>query len=319
MEQINNKSDVFFYREEKYLIDKETGKKYPRSRFDTIPETRDYKKMRPNEVKNEHLQGGFFQLITEFGTNLIKRYDVSFEDLGKLAVLFTYTGYRNAENEKMYIKYGNNKYYADNKKLQEILKLNAEQVRNFKKRVSKKGILNQDEKGMYFTDDLVIRGHLFPVERKSMSYIRVYDEPIRDLYNLIVTEGQSKTSKGVGVLLALLPFMQKNKNVLSSVYYDEAEQRYRPMSNIQVAEALGIDRHVLSRNITTMNNQLIKKVGEPLIYDVTVKPFGIKDERYKKSGLVINPKYSYSSTTSDYEQLISEIERMVITLPEIKM
>lgn len=318
MEQ-SNYNDKFFYNEEKYLIDKETGKKYARSRFDIVPETRDFKKMKPSEVKNEHLQGGFFQLITEFGTNLIKRFDVSFEDLGKLALLFTYAGYRNEEGEEMYIRYGNNKYYADNKKLQEILKLNAEQVKQFKKRVKEKGILNQNDKGMYFTDDVIIRGHLFPVERKSMNYIRVYDEPIRDLYNLIVIEGKTKSSKGVGVLLALMPFMQKNKNVLSSVYFDEAEQRYRPMSNTKIAEALGIDRHVLSRNITAMNNQLIKKIGEPLIYDVTVKPFGIKDERYKKSGLVINPKYSYSSTTSDYERLISEIEKMVITLPEIKM
>lgn len=318
MEQ-SNYNDKFFYNEEKYLIDKETGKKYARSRFDIVPETRDFKKMKPNEVKNEHLQGGFFQLITEFGTNLIKRFDVSFEDLGKLALLFTYAGYRNEEGEEMYIRYGNNKYYADNKKLQEILKLNAEQVKQFKKRVKEKGILNQNDKGMYFTDDVIIRGHLFPIERKSMNYIRVYDEPIRDLYNLIVIEGKTKSSKGVGVLLALMPFMQKNKNVLSSVYFDEAEQRYRPMSNTKIAEALGIDRHVLSRNITAMNNQLIKKIGEPLIYDVTVKPFGIKDERYKKSGLVINPKYSYSSTTSDYERLISEIEKMVITLPEIKM
>ena len=318
MEQ-SNYNDKFFYNEEKYLIDKETGKKYARSRFDIVPETRDFKKMKPNEVKNEHLQGGFFQLITEFGTNLIKRFDVSFEDLGKLALLFTYAGYRNEEGEEMYIRYGNNKYYADNKKLQEILKLNAEQVKQFKKRVKEKGILNQNDKGMYFTDDVIIRGHLFPIERKSMNYIRVYDEPIRDLYNLIVIEGKTKSSKGVGVLLALMPLMQKNKNVLSSVYFDEAEQRYRPMSNTKIAEALGIDRHVLSRNITAMNNQLIKKIGEPLIYDVTVKPFGIKDERYKKSGLVINPKYSYSSTTSDYERLISEIEKMVITLPEIKM
>lgn len=318
MEQ-SNYNDKFFYNEEKYLIDKETGKKYARSRFDIVPETRDFKKMKPSEVKNEHLQGGFFQLITEFGTNLIKRFDVSFEDLGKLALLFTYAGYRNEEGEEMYIRYGNNKYYADNKKLQEILKLNAEQVKQFKKRVKEKGILNQNDKGMYFTDDVIIRGHLFPIERKSMNYIRVYDEPIRDLYNLIVIEGKTKSSKGVGVLLALMPFMQKNKNVLSSVYFDEAEQRYRPMSNTKIAEALGIDRHVLSRNITAMNNQLIKKIGEPLIYDVTVKPFGIKDERYKKSGLVINPKYSYSSTTSDYERLISEIEKMVITLPEIKM
>lgn len=318
MEQ-SNYNDKFFYNEEKYLIDKETGKKYARSRFDIVPETRDFKKMKPSEVKNEHLQGGFFQLITEFGTNLIKRFDVSFEDLGKLALLFTYAGYRNEEGEEMYIRYGNNKYYADNKKLQEILKLNAEQVKQFKKRVKEKGVLNQNDKGMYFTDDVIIRGHLFPVERKSMNYIRVYDEPIRDLYNLIVIEGKTKSSKGVGVLLALMPFMQKNKNVLSSVYFDEAEQRYRPMSNTKIAEALGIDRHVLSRNITAMNNQLIKKIGEPLIYDVTVKPFGIKDERYKKSGLVINPKYSYSSTTSDYERLISEIEKMVITLPEIKM
>ena len=82
-----NHDDKFFYHEEKYIIDQQTGKKYPKSRFKTIPRTQDFKKMKLEEIKNEELGEGFFHLITEFGTNLIKRFNVSFEDLGKLALL----------------------------------------------------------------------------------------------------------------------------------------------------------------------------------------------------------------------------------------
>ena len=316
MEQLNEK---YFYKEEKFYVDTRTGEKIPKSRLELVPETVDYKTKKMEQIQTEDLQGGYFHLITEFGTNLIKRFDVSFEDLGKLALLFTYTDYRNAKGEKMYLKYSNSSNYMNNKNLQDVLKLDARQVRNFKNRVKTKGILNEDDKGIFFTDDVIIRGHIFPVERQNLNYIRVYDNPIRNLYDLITVENSSKTSKGVGVLLALLPFMHKHKNVLSSVFYDEEVQRYRPMSASQVAKEIGIDRKVLSRNITAMNQHLIDKIGEPLIYDVTVKPFGIKDERYKKSGLVINPKYTYSSTGVEYEQLVSEIENLVITLPELKM
>ena len=310
--------DKYVYQEIKYLIDTETGKRVPRNRMRPKMETRDLKRMKIEEIQNNELKGGFFHLITEFGTNLIERFNVSFEDLGKLAVLFTYTNYREHSGGKMYLKHHNNVHYVDNKKLREVLKLKPEQLKQFKKRVKAKGILNEDKEGLFFEDDVIIRGHIFPVERK-MNYIRVYDEPIRKLYDLIVTEGKSKTSKGVGVLLCLLPFMHQNKNILISSMWDKEEQRYRPMSNSKVAEALGMDRTVLGRNIKTMNNQLIKKIGEPLIYDVTVKPFGINDERYKKSGLVINPRYSHNSTSSDYKELMQEIEDLVITLPDLKM
>ena len=311
--------DKYVYHELKYLIDSETGKRVPRGRMKPKIETRDLKSLKIEEIQNNELKGGFFHLITEFGSNLIERFNVSFEDLGKLALLFTYTNYREYSGGKMYLKYHNNVHHMTNKKLREVLKLNAEQLKKFKSRIKAKGIIGEDETGLFLTDDVIIRGHIFPVERKHMNYIRVYDEPIRKLYDLIVTEGKSNTSKGVGVLLALMPFMHKNKNVLITSMWDQEEQRYRPMSNTKVAEAIGIDRKVLSRNLTTMNNQLIKKIGEPLIYDVTVKPYGIKDERYKKSGLVINPKYSHNSTTSDYKELIQEIEDLVITLPDLKM
>lgn len=316
MEQLNDK---YFYKEEKFYVDTQTGEKIPKSRLELVPETVDYRIKKMEQMQTEDLQGGYFHLITEFGTNLIKRFDVSFEDLGKLALLFTYTDYRSTKGEKMYLKYSNSSNYMDSKNLQDVLKLDARQVRNFKNRVKTKGILNEDEKGIFFTDDVIIRGHIFPVERKNLNYIRVYDNPVRNLYDLITVDNNSKTSKGVGVLLALLPFMHKHKNVLSSVFYDADEKRHRPMSASQVAKEIGIDRKVLSRNITAMNQHLIDKIGEPLIYDVTVKPFGIKDERYKKSGLVINPKYTYSSTGVEYEQLVSEIENLVITLPELKM
>lgn len=321
MENMEHYDDKMFYHEEKYYIDKQTGKWIPKSSLTVAPATKDFKKMKLEEIKNGELKGGFFHLITEFGTNLIKRFNVSFEDLGKLALLFTYTNYRQGEGGPMYLKYHNNVHYMDNKKMGEVLKLNPKQIRDFKSKMKKKGILNEEAKTkrLFFTDDVIIRGHIFPVERKNMNYIRVYDEPIRKLYDLIVTEGQSKTSKGVGVLLCLLPLMHKNKNILITSEWVEDEQRHRPLSNTKVAESLGMDRHVLGRNITAMNTQLIKKIGEPLIYDVTVKPYGIEDERYKKSGLVINPRYAYSSQSSDYKELIQEIEDLVITLPEIKM
>lgn len=319
MENLMEFDDSYYHGEEKYYVNKRTGEKIAKSQLELLPETHTYKTKKLEAIQNNELQGGYFHLITRWGTDLIKRFDVSFEDLGRLFMLFTYGSYRETKSGKMYLKYHDNVHYFDNRKLQEVLKLSAEQTRQFKKRIKEKGILNEDEKGMYFTDDVIIRGRIYPTEQKHMNYFRVYDEPLRDLYNLIVQNGRIRTAKGVGVLLCLIPFMQKNKNVISSMYYDELEERYRPMSLSQIAEVLHMDRKVLSRNIDSMNDTLMTKIGEPLVYDVTVKPFGKSGNRYKKSGLVINPKFSYSSTSKEYTQLIEEIEKMVITSPEITM
>ena len=226
----------------------------------TIKKSKKYNSRR--EVKEEY----YFMLIAEFQASLKERYKTSFEDMGRLLLLFTYTTYRN-DQKKLYLKQANSRHYIDNKKLAEILKLTMEQTRQFKSRMKKKEILFSDEKGLYFRDNLLIRGELLPVEKRShMNFYTVYDHPIRELYNIFAVQGDTKSVKPLGVLLCMIPFIKKlnkkeksydrvaSNNMLVMSEWNDKADRYEPMALTRLAEIIGISKKTLIKDIKTLND-----------------------------------------------------------------
>lgn len=265
----------------------------------------------------------FFNLVTEFQTSLKEEYKVSFEDLGKLLLLFTYTSYRDLESKKLYLR--DNNYMFDNKKLAKVLKLTAEQTRQFKSRMQKKGLMFADDKGIYFTDELVIRGDMKPKERRNLNFYTIYDHPIRELYNMFAVEGDTKSVKPLGVLLTLIPFIKKisnqeralnreaSNNMLVMTEWNDEAKRFEPISLTRVAEMIGISKKTLIKDIKTLNEFTKKETGEFLVYKYqsSLMPVGFKF-KHTTEAIVINPKYTYSQDKrgSNYQNLISAIENI---------
>lgn len=277
-------------------------------------------KYKEQTVKKEER---FFNLVAEFQTSLKEKYSVSFEDLGKLLLLFTYTSYRDLESKKLYLKDG--KHMFDNKKLAKTLKLSDAQIKKFKSRMKEKGIMFTDKTGIYFTDELVIRGEMFPKEKRNLNFYTIYDHPIRNLYNMFAVQGDTKSVKPLGVLLTLIPFIKKisnkeralnqeaSNNMLVMTEWNDEAQRFEPISLTRVAEMIGVSKPTLIKDIKTLNEFTKKETGEFLVYKYqsSLMPIGFKF-KHTTEAIVINPKYTYSQDKrgSNYHNLISAIENI---------
>lgn len=291
---------------------------------------KNYKKQTVNKEER------FFNLVANFQTSLKEQYKVSFEDLGKLLLLFTYTGYRKTDSSKLYLR--DNNFMFDNKKMAKVLKLDATQIKKFKSRMKEKGIMFTDETGIYFTDELVIRGEMLPRERKNLNFYTMYDHPIRELYNMFAVEGDTKSVKPLGVLLTLIPFIKKlsnseralnqqaSNNMLVMTEWNDKAERFEPISMVRLAELIGIGRNTLIKDIKTLNEFTKKETGEFLVYKYqsSLMPVGFKF-KHTTEAIVINPKYTYNQDkdSSNYQNLISAIENIsdndnVINLSDYK-
>ena len=150
-------------------------------------------------------EGGYINLMADFESNLRIRFDLTFEDLGRVLFLFTYASYRDYDG-KLYLK--NHSHKLNKSGIKEVLKLNARQTNDFIKRVSEKGLLLSDEIGYFFTDDVIVRGKLYGIEKRNKNYYKIYTSPIRDLYEMFAIENKPKSVKPLGVLLSIIPFIK---------------------------------------------------------------------------------------------------------------
>lgn len=265
----------------------------------------------------------FFNLIMEFQVSIKEKFGISFEDMGKILMLFTYTTYRDIESGKLYLR--DNNHMFNNKKLGKVLKLSPVQVKKFKQRMSQKGIMKTDDKGMYFTQELIIRGEMFSKEKKELDFYTIYDQPIRELYDIFAIQDDTKSVKPLGVLLTMIPFIKKvsvnekknnkqsSNNMLVMTQWNEAANRYEPISLTQLAEKIGISKKTLIKDIKTLNDFTKKNTGQFLVYkyENSIMPVGYKF-KYTTEAIVINPKYTYSQNKENeqYNHLMEAIENI---------
>ena len=207
--------------------------------------------------ERKEFEDRFFNFLTEFQTNLREKYSANFAEIGKLLVLMTYARYRDIETGKHYILTDNNKDMT-NKRLSNIWKLSTTQARNVKSIMKRKGMLGEDEEGLYIADDIMIRGKLYPKEKKTLNYYVVYDKPIRDLYNALTDEGVRDSSTCMGLFLSLIPFIKvstskkwngnvgsNNSLVISD--WDEDKKAFVPINKSTLATRLNIGRTSFDR------------------------------------------------------------------------
>lgn len=255
------------------------------------------------KVERKEFEEKFFNFITEFQANLREKYNASFDDIGRLLVLMTYTSYRDKETGKHYLTTDNHTRMT-NQHLSKIWKLNSAQTRNVKSSMKKKGLIGEDDESLYISDEVMIRGKVYPKEKKELNYYVIFDKPIRDLYDSSTEFGKRDNSKYIGILLSVIPFIKvstskkkqgnigsNNSLVLSE--WDEKKKRYKPMSKKSLAIKLGISRPTIDNYFGLLNEKSKELTGRYLLYEI--KPSGIND--LDKTIMVINPYYTYTQGT----------------------
>lgn len=266
------------------------------------------------------LNSPYFHLIVSEESNLLERLDLNFADIGKLLMMLTYTNFRNVENKKIYLVYDNKQSITskNTKALKEKLKINNDQFYRFKKRLMDNNVLFEDNKGLYFKDDLIIRGKLYSNEKKNNNFYRLYDNTIREIYDVLTIENKASSSKGLGILVCLLPFMQKQNNVLMSKYYNKNTSEYEPLKPTHLADLLNIDRKALSREIKSMNKIAVEKTGKLLIYEVSLKAYGETDERKIQRAILLEPTFSYNSHGENFNKILTDLMTLTAYYPELE-
>lgn len=266
------------------------------------------------------LNSPYFHLIVSEESNLLERLDLNFADIGKLLMMLTYTNFRNVENKKIYLAYDNKQSITskNTKALKEKLKINNDQFYRFKKRLMDNNVLFEDDKGLYFKDDLIIRGKLYSNEKKNSNFYRLYDNTIREIYDVLTIENKASSSKGLGILVCLLPFMQKQNNVLMSKYYNKNTAGYEPLKPTHLADLLNIDRKALSREIKSMNKIAVEKTGKSLIYEVSLKAYGETDERKIQRAILLEPTFSYNSHGENFNKILTDLMTLTAHYPELE-
>lgn len=273
------------------------------------------------KVERKEFEEKFFNFITEFQANLREKYNASFDDIGRLLVLMTYTSYRDKETGKHYLTTDNHTRMS-NQHLSKIWKLNSAQTRNVKSSMKKKGLIGEDDESLYISDEVMIRGKVYPKEKKELNYYVIFDKPIRDLYDSSTEFGKRDNSKYIGILLSVIPFIKvstskkkqgnigsNNSLVLSE--WDEKKKRYKPMSKKSLAIKLGISRPTIDNYFGLLNEKSKELTGRYLLYEI--KPSGIND--LDKTIMVINPYYTYTQGTGSnsfklLEGWIEEVEAL---------
>lgn len=278
------------------------------------------KKTNENIVKeaNRQRKEPYINVVTEFQQNILKKYDISDSEAGKVLMLCTFTRYINHPSEKLYLKHKGQ--YVKNKQLSEVLLLNTNQTRYFKHSMVKKGILHEDKFGIYVDSTVMIKGK----KTDETNTYRVFTKPVRDLYYATVIENKPKTSQNVGLFFSMIPFIQKRDNHLVLSEYNAELDTYEHLSHQQLAEKLGMKKANLVKRIGSLNTAFRQTTGKYLIYEL--QPTGIEENsgNKKEFRLVINPNVTFSSHDGNKQTIGEELfgdsnPPMLDDIPEIEL
>lgn len=239
----------------------------------------------------------YFMVIAQYQENMRLKYSISLGDIGRMFMLMAHANYKNTEG-KMYISSGGRRV-KKNRTLGSILLINSIQAKKFKYEMKKKGLLQEDEDGIYITSDIILRGSLSKTEKEQEYYI-VFSKTIRNLYRIIVESENLRSANPMGLLLCTIPFIKLihpnssiphgSNNMLAYMMEDKGE--LKPMTLRDMANELGHNVETVKKYIGSLNKAMRDSVGEYFMYKTTYEIIGIKKE--KKEALIINPKITYS-------------------------
>lgn len=266
----------------------------------------------------------FFNVFLRFNQNLKNTYNLSFNELGQLLVLMSYTNYRNLEDKRSYIIL-KQRNVQSNSQLKSILNISDSSVRKIKKKLIDNNILFEDEKGLYFLDSFVARGKIYKYNRQQNKQMyKILIKTIHKIAETLQEEGNKNKYKALGFLFSLLPFIKvtneedKKKGLSAShnVLVTDSINTYNehiPIKKDELAQHLGVSKSTIYDETRRLNKVMRQIYDEDLIFEMnfTLRAVGSKSNTYKTKQWIINPRFSYSSdkTSEEYKMINTYLEQ----------
>lgn len=213
--------------------------------------------------------------------------DIELKHIMRLAVLSTYIPYNNrVQKTPIYNSDGNAP--MTRAEMQEILQLKTREFKYFLSAAQEADYLSEKDGIYYLSKDL----HKGKIKRKKLQNINLFNaNMIRKLHDEAVLSGQKFVLRSIGSILALLPYIHKQQNVLCMNPYGSPADPIQYMTDADICRVLGYGEHNAERTMDSIMRDIqacsIKVQGR--------KQFLlIRTEEAGQIKYIVNPNIIYS-------------------------
>jgi hypothetical protein len=208
------------------------------------------------------------------------------------ALLFRFLYLCTYANYDGYLKYGlNSSLYMKENDFGEVFKLSKGMVTKLKKELYDNKLIKKYEDGrIVVNNDYYSRGKLYLGDMLNSS--RVFDNGIRELY----LNSNPREHKRIGVIVPLLPYLNKYYNILCENPLEKDENYIKPLTLTEICNIVGYD--VANRDKLKKMLENVTVNGKP-----TVAYISHADARF----FLVNPAVFYKGNSVSDLDVISKL------------
>lgn len=232
-----------------------------------------YSKKKKKDEFSKYMNSNFGSFYFNNYMKLLKKLNNNTALLFRFLYLCTYADYDG------YLKYGNYSYgvnhgYMNEKDFDEVFKMSKAMITKLKKELYDNNLIIKSK----IDDRLIINGSFYTRGELCLGDMlessRVFDDGIKELYE----KSNPREHKRIGVVIPLLPFLNKYHNILCNKPLERELKYIEPLTLREMCKIIGYDITNEDRlrkqlqNITVKNNPLVAYVSHAKARFFVVNP-----------------------------------------------
>ena len=232
-----------------------------------------YSKKKKKDEFSKYMNSNFGSFYFNNYMKLLKKLNNNTALLFRFLYLCTYADYDG------YLKYGNYSYgvnhgYMTEKDFDEVFKMSKAMITKLKKELYDNNLIIKSK----IDDRLIINGSFYTRGELCLGDMlessRVFDDGIKELYE----KSNPREHKRIGVVIPLLPFLNKYHNILCNKPLERELKYIEPLTLREMWKIIGYDITNEDRlrkqlqNITVKNNPLVAYVSHAKAKFFVVNP-----------------------------------------------
>lgn len=224
---------------------------------------------------------------------LLKATGLDYQDIARTLMLGTHLGYDEKTKNMLVVKRNQRVIEPMTRvDMMNILGLTESTFKRFLKNAKASGILIEDKKKFYLSEEYFIKGN----PKRRTEYTRLYVKPIRNLFEGVKT----KDHKSIGIIMSLIPFLNYDLNYLEN-------SDGTPMSLQQMNDLLEYDTSHTSRLFKQLRALKVEFGGE--YHNIITQMVLNEASEEREEKIYINPMICYRGKS---EHLQSEVIRQML-------
>lgn len=250
------------------------SKEYVEKKQETqVNKVEGYSKKKKKDEFSKYMNSNFGSFYFNNYMKLLKKLNNNTALLFRFLYLCTYADYDG------YLKYGNYSYgvnhgYMTEKDFDEVFKMSKAMITKLKKELYDNNLIIKSK----IDDRLIINGSFYTRGELCLGDMlessRVFDDGIKELYE----KSNPREHKRIGVIIPLLPFLNKYHNILCNKPLERELKYIEPLTLREMCKIIGYDITNEDRlrkqlqNITVKNNPLVAYVSHAKAKFFVVNP-----------------------------------------------